>query len=317
MDAGINDLNSINDIVNIIRIIISIFIFVLNVLILFVITKNLKLDNIELKFVFLLCIVEIIAGLSLISLAIFKLINGYTFFAPNNTPCIVYGYIISTCIRFEYVVVSVLALWRYLAVIHEYRLGLKFLVITTIAGISPTVAAFIYGLISMDARPASSYVMCLPITAPGQVSAIINTIITILGMLPCWITAYCYFIIGWKANKNLNSMKAEARINNNEVALRTIKMQKIKLIFQILMIFILYYVDIMVTIVTYFMRLTTGYRRPPFFDAIAFELLIITLALNPIITVGFQPEVNNEIKLIFIKLHAKIKRAIRRVATNE
>jgi hypothetical protein len=317
MDADINDLNFINEIDNIIRIIISIFIFVLNGLILYVIIKKLKLDNIELKFVLLLCVIEIVAGLSLTSLAVFKLINGYTFLAPNNAPCIVYAYIVSFCIRFEYVVVSVLALWRYLMVVHEYKLSLKFIVVITIAGILPTAAAFIYGLIKMDARPISSYIICVPITTPGQVSAILNTIITILGMLPCWTTACFYFLIGWKVNKKLDLMKIEAQINNNEAALIAIKIQKIKLIFQTLMIFILYYVNIMITIVTYFMRLVTGYRRPPFFDAVAFELLIITLALNPIITVGFQPEVNNEIKLIFIKLHAKIKRAIRRVTTNE
>ncbi|KXN74221.1 family A G protein-coupled receptor-like protein [Conidiobolus coronatus NRRL 28638] len=317
MDTILNDLNFINNLVNIIHINISLFIFALNGLILYVITKKLKLDTIELKFVFLLCVVEIIAGLNYTSLAIFKLINGYNFFAPNNTPCIVYAYISSTCIRFEYVVVSVLALWRYLAVVHEYKLDQKLLVIITIAGISPTVATFLYGLINMDARPISSYVICAPITNPGQISTILNIIGTILLMLPCWLITYCYFFIGWKANKKLNLMKTEAQINNNEVALKAIKIQKINLMLQILMVFVLYNVDVMVTVVTYFMRLTTGYKRPPFFDAITYEMLVFTLALNPIITVSFQPEVKNEIKLVFIKLHAKIKKALRSIAIRE
>lgn len=315
MESVINDLDFINNLVNIIHINISVFIFALNGLILYVIIKKLKLDTIELKFVFLLCVVEIIAGLNYTSLAVLKLINGYTFFASNNNPCIVYAYISSTLIRFEYVVVGVLALWRYLAVVHEYRLGLKLLVIITIAGISPTIATFMYGLINMDARPISSYIICAPITTPGQVSTILNIIGTVLLMLPCWVITYCYFLIGWKANKKLNLMKIEAQINNNEVALRAIKMQKINLTLQILMVFILYNVDVMVTVVTYFMRLATGYKRPPFFDAMTYEMLVITLALNPIITISFQPEVKNEIKLIFIKLHAKIKKAIRTITT--
>ncbi|KXN74219.1 gamma-glutamyltranspeptidase [Conidiobolus coronatus NRRL 28638] len=85
-------------------------------------------------------------------------------------------------------------------------------------------------------------------------------------------------------------MKTEAQINNNEVALRAIKIQKINLTLQILMVFILYNINVMVTVVTYFMRLTTGYKRPPFFDAITYEMLVFTLALNPVITVSFQPE---------------------------
>ncbi|KXN72737.1 family A G protein-coupled receptor-like protein [Conidiobolus coronatus NRRL 28638] len=317
MDTILNDLDFINNLVNIIHINLSIFIFALNGLILYVITKKLKLDTIELKFVFLLCVLEIFAGLCYNSLGVFKLINGYTFLAPNNTPCIIYAYISGTLIRSEFIIVSMLALWRYLAVVHEYKLGLKLLVIITIAGMLPTIVTYLYGLINMDARPYSSYVICAPLTSPGKLSAILNTIGTILLMLPCWITTYCYFFIGWKANKKLNLMKVEANINNNEVALRAIKIQKISLVLQIIMVFILYNVNIMVTVVTYFMRLTTGYKRPPFFDAIAYEMLIVTFTLNPIITVSFQPEIKNEIQFIFIKLHARIKNAIRRSTTNE
>ncbi|KXN74222.1 hypothetical protein CONCODRAFT_2755 [Conidiobolus coronatus NRRL 28638] len=163
----------------------------------------------------------------------------------------------------------------------------------------------------MDARPFSSYANCLPLTSPGQISIVLNIIGTILLMLPCWVTTYCYFVIGWKVNKKLNQMKIEAQVNNNEVALKAIKSQKINLILQIIMVFILYNVDIMLSVVTYFMRLAVGYKRPPFFDAIVHEMLVFTLALNPIITISFQPEIKNEIKFIFIKLNAKIKKAIR------
>jgi hypothetical protein len=317
MDIDINDLNFINNLFNIIHINISVFIFILNSLVLYVIINKLKLDNIELKFVFLLCVVEIVVGLEYTSVAVCKLIFGYTFFAPNNTPCIFFGYSSSTFVRFELVVVSVLALWRYLAVVHEYKLGLKLLVAIIMMGISPTVAMYLYGLINMDARPLSSYIMCAPLTTPGRISTILNILGTVFLMLPCWITTYCYLFIGWKANKKLSLMKIEAQVNNNEVAIRAIKMQRIHLILQILMVFILYNVDIMITVITYFMRLATGYRRSPFFDAVVIEMVIITVAFNPIVTVSFQPEINNEIKLIFIKLHAKVKKAIRRVITNE
>jgi hypothetical protein len=65
------------------------------------------------------------------------------------------------------------------------------------------------------------------------------------------------------------------------------------------------------------LRLATGYRRSPFFDAVVIEMVIITVTFNPIITISLQPEINNEIHLIFIKLRAKAKKAIRRVINNE
>jgi hypothetical protein len=169
----------------------------------------------------------------------------------------------------------------------------------------------------MDARPLPSYIICIPLTTPGQITTILNITVTIFFMLPCWVTTYCYLFIGWKANKKLNLIKIEAHMNNNEVALKVIKNQKIRLMLQIIMVFILYNVNIMFSVITYFMRLAIGYKRPPFFDAIIIELFFITVVFNPVITASFQPEVNNEIQIIFIKLHAKIKKVIRRVTNNE
>jgi hypothetical protein len=219
--------------------------------------------------------------------------------------------------RFELVVVSVLALWRYLAVVHEYKLSLKLIIIITIAGIAPTASVYLYGLINMDARPFPSYIMCAPLTSPGQITTILNIIVNIFFMLPCWVTTYCYVFIGWKANKKLNFMKIEAQVNNNEVALKAIKNQKIRLMLQIIMVFILYNVNIMFSVITYFMRLAIGYKRPPFFDAVIIELFFTTIIFNPIITISFQPEINKEIQLIFIKAYAKFKKAFRRVIINE
>jgi hypothetical protein len=230
MDIDPNDLNLINNIFNIIHINISVFIFILNSLILYVIINKLKLDNIELKFVFLFCVVEIVVGLEYTSVAVCKLVFGYTFFASNNTPCIFFGYSSSTFVRFELVVVSLLALWRYLAVVHEYKLGLKLLVVIIMMGISPTLAMYLYGLINMDARPLSSYIVCAPLTTPGRISTILNNLGTVFLMLPCWITTYYYLFIGWKANKKLSLMKIEAQVNNNEDAIRAIEMQRIHLI---------------------------------------------------------------------------------------
>jgi hypothetical protein len=167
----------------------------------------------------------------------------------------------------------------------------------------------------MDARPLPSYIICVPLTSSEQITAILNIIVNVFFMLPCWITTYCYLFIGWKVNKKLNLMNIEAKVNNNEVSMRAIKIQKSRLILQILMVFVLYNVNIMFAVVTYFMRLAIGYKRPPFFDAVIIELFFTTIAFNPIITVSFQPDINNEIKLIFIKLHAKFIRAITQVTT--
>jgi ammonia channel protein AmtB len=167
----------------------------------------------------------------------------------------------------------------------------------------------------MDARPLPSYIICVPLTSSEQITTILNIIVNVFFMLPCWITTYCYLFIGWKVNKKLNLMNIEAKVNNNEVSMRAIKIQKSRLILQILMVFVLYNVNIMFAVVTYFMRLAIGYKRPPFFDAVIIELFFTTIVFNPIITVSFQPDINNEIKLIFIKLHAKFIRAITQVTT--
>ncbi|KXN74228.1 hypothetical protein CONCODRAFT_2763 [Conidiobolus coronatus NRRL 28638] len=299
MDAIINDLSFINNVFTPLNLIGSIFIFSLNGLILYVLFNRLKFDSIELKFILFLCILEIIIGIDYFVLSILKLYYGHTFFAPNNIPCIAFGFFTSWAVRYEFIVVTVLALWRYLLVVHEIQLNMRLLVIYTIVGISPITAIFLYGLTNIDARPGASYIMCSPITTPGQSSVILNVMSTILLLLPCWIITYCYFVIGWKANKKLNLMKIEAEAENNDAALKSIKHQKFS------------------CCVTYFMRLTIGYKRPPFFDAVIFEMGLSTVVLNPIVTVSFQPEVNNEIVFLFVKLRARIEKFLRNLTTNQ
>ncbi|KXN64931.1 hypothetical protein CONCODRAFT_13675 [Conidiobolus coronatus NRRL 28638] len=86
----------------------------------------------------------------------------------------------------------------------------------------------------MDSLPSSSYIMCQPFLKPGEASGVVNVAISLCFLIPCWITTYCYFAIGWTANKKLGSMRAEAYSTNDEILIRVIKKEKRKLVIQLI-----------------------------------------------------------------------------------
>jgi hypothetical protein len=58
------------------------------------------------------------------------------------------------------------------------------------------------------------------------------------------------------------------------------------------------------------LRIAICYKRTPFIDVITFELIEISLAIDPVITVTFQPELNHELNFLIAKSILKTKRFI-------
>jgi hypothetical protein len=101
-------------------------------------------------------------------------------------------------------------------------------------------------------------------------------------------------------------LKREAVNNSDEVLLKAIKKEKLKLAIQILFVFIIYNVNFGVSYVTWILKFTTGYRRTPTVDALAILQANLTAFLNPVVSIIFQPDINNEFKHLWIKFKLRI-----------
>jgi hypothetical protein len=126
-------------------------------------------------------------------------------------------------------------------------------------------------------------------------------------LIPCWISTYCYFVIGLKAYKKLNQINVEALESNDDSLLRTIRKQKFNLIAQLIAVLIVFNIVYMPIYVTMILRIVSGYRRPPITDAIMIKLMEISRAIDPVITIIFQPELSHEFKALLVKTRVKIK----------
>ncbi|KXN66337.1 hypothetical protein CONCODRAFT_11842 [Conidiobolus coronatus NRRL 28638] len=119
-----------------------------------------------------------------------------------------------------------------------------------------------------------------------------------LYIIPCWIATYCYFCVGWAAYKRLNLMKQEAINNSDENLLSAIKKQKTKLSIQILFVFVIYNVNFSSSYVTWIMKFVSNYKRTILVDVIVVIQASSTAFINPIVTIIFQPDINNEFKYL-------------------
>ncbi|KXN64932.1 hypothetical protein CONCODRAFT_13671 [Conidiobolus coronatus NRRL 28638] len=102
-------------------------------------------------------------------------------------------------------------------------------------------------------------------------------------------------------------MKLEAIEKNDTSLLVSIKKQNIKLTIQLVAIFMLFNANFMPSYIAWILKVAIGYKRTPIIDALAFELIELSLAIDPIITVTFQPELNHELKILIIKSKLRIK----------
>jgi hypothetical protein len=250
---------------------------------------------------------ELISGTSLLLSSIFKLIYGYDYFKEHDYSCWVTSFTIAGNARCELIAITVLAILRYSIVCHNAKKGAVFWLSVYIILLSPVAAIFLYPFIKKDANPAISYIYCSLYTKSGPIGLALTYIIPFLYLIPCWAVTFCYFEIARKAYKNLRKMKLEAMINNDTILLASIKNQSIKLMIQLIAIFILFNVNFMPSYIAWILKMAIGYKRTPFIDAITFELAELSLAIDPIITVTFQPELNHELNILIIRFKLKIK----------
>jgi hypothetical protein len=310
MPESINDLDFINSLYYSVNMVLCFLTFILNGLILHIILNKFKVRSTELKLILLLCGYEIILGIEQLVLSILKLNYGYHFYDPGSITCLVFGFLRTLIVRIEIIFVSVIALWRYLLVIHNIERKFKFYLLLTIILSIPVTSLFIYGLIIQDQNPSVAYLNCFPLTSPSLITTIFNTFLTLSLVIPCWLTTYFYFAIGWKANKKLNEMIKEAKTDSNRELIRTIKSEKLKLALQLTMMFIIYNINFMPSYITHILKLAISFKRTPFLEFIVIFGTQVSIVLNPAVTISFQPDVNNEFKFLIFKFKIKMKKLI-------
>jgi hypothetical protein len=215
--------------------------------------------------------------------------------------------------RVEVCLATILAILRYTIVCHNKEKSMRFWLILLFVMSLPCIIIYMIGAIRMDSLPTNSYIMCMPFLKPGEASSIVNVAISLCFLIPCWITTFCYFAIGWTANKKLNSMKVEANNTNDEILVRVIKKEKRKLIIQIIFVFCLYNLTFMTSYITFILKFAIGYKRSPVVEAFSFTITHLAFAVNSLVTISFQPQVSAEFKVMFVKYQAKFKSIFKRI----
>jgi hypothetical protein len=290
----------------------SMFNIVLNVVLIYLIIKKCDTKSTEIKLILGLCLFEIVEGCNMILTTSLELGYGYTYLT-NPLPCQVLGFIIQICFRLEILIVTVLSLLRYLMIFFKFERNIKFWVSLMLVGSIPSISIFLYGAVIGDNRPTVSYTQCLPYLGSDKFSITMMLITSSTFLLPCWTTTFCYFAVGWKCNKQLNKMKIDAEAIQDSNSLRLIRSQKIKLFVQLTMVFFIYNCLFMLSYITMILKFAIGFKRTPILDGIILFMINSSVCLNPLITVSFQPEVNNEFLFLLVTLKAKLKTMIKKI----
>jgi hypothetical protein len=307
MKVNFDDPRLINYIFNSLGLFGSILIFLFNSVLIFIILTKCDSKSTDNRLILILCAIEMMDGFEYTVLYMTKLIIGYGWFNGNNLQCKVYTFITQSSPRIEVTTVMVISIVRYVFVYYGIKKSLLFWILVLVLSISPTLVIFLYGAISGDVKPTSSFMQCIPYTLPGLLTNVMTSIIPFLLLIPCWITTFCYFGIGYKVYKELNKYILEAKTTNNEVLLIELKKQKSMLFIQIMAVFILYNLNYVASYTTHILKIIIGYKRPPFMDAYIFTSGRATCIFNPLIAISFQPEINNEFKIMLIKSKLQLK----------
>jgi hypothetical protein len=262
----------------------------------------------EIKLTCIYCFIEIISSAEFIIYAILKLVYGYEATEKGTDLCRLSAFTLVSFCRISLLYISVLATLRYLIVCHQKELKFKTWLAIVIVPILGILLLFSVSFYTNDASPSVSYTYCFAFTQPSIFSKIMLYLITILVIIPCWISTYCYFCVGWAAYKRLNLMRQEAVNNSDERLLEAIKKEKFNLAIQILFVFFIYNVNFSLNYATWAMKAAINYKRSILVDTIVVIQVHSTPFINPIVTIIFQPDINNEFKLFWIKIKLKIKK---------
>ncbi|KXN68856.1 hypothetical protein CONCODRAFT_8820 [Conidiobolus coronatus NRRL 28638] len=232
---------------------------------------------------------------------------------PGTSQCLIYSFVVNSSNRIEIFTVGFLALMRYLISCHNIELKAKIWLISYGIVIAPIFSLYLFPLVTGDANPLPSMLFCAPFLKPTPSTFVLSLINPFIFIIPCWISTFCYFVIGIKAYKKLNNMKKEAVATNDTFLINIIKKQKLNLIFQLGVVFTVFNFCFMPVYVTVIMRVIKGYKIPPISDAIMGEIIEISRAIDPIITLIFQPDLNHEFKVFLTKLMANIKSFVKKL----
>ncbi|KXN74948.1 hypothetical protein CONCODRAFT_2023 [Conidiobolus coronatus NRRL 28638] len=260
------------------------------------------------KVMLILNAAEFELGIAKILLSIYEFVLGKNALDKDTFMCRLNALENQMFIRLELTIAAVLSLMRYLTVCHSTEKSFKFWLVITILACAPTSFVYIYPAILNDATPSSSRIACYPYMNPGDLSKIASCILPFLILIPCWVITFCYFSIGYKVNKKLNQMKKDSKNINDVQGLAAIKRQKIKIIVQLVTVIVIYNLNFSVSYITFILKFAIGYVRPPIIEAIAVSLTFITFTVNPILTITFQPELNQEFTSILFFFKLKIKK---------
>jgi hypothetical protein len=306
MSYDINDLDIINYIFNPILLLVNIFCLATSIIILYIIVTKCDYKLPEMAIILILSITHTLSSTSELIFSILKLIFGYEFLRGGSVQCIIFATMVATTLRIELFTIGFLAFMRYAIVCLNIRKGSTFWLISYFMSISPLLAMYIYPIITLDANPLPSRLYCTTYLKANPNNYILTYINPFIFVIPCWVCTFCYFVIGIKLYKKLNQMKNEAANSNDSDQVFKIQKQKRSLVIQLSIVFIAFNVVYMPIYITLVLRYITGYIRTPIIDAIMTILFEVSRAIDPIITIIFQPELNHEFQAVIAKSIAKL-----------
>lgn len=294
----------------------SIFNIGLNTILIYIIVKKCGLLTTEVKLILGLCVFELFEGLHMLLLTFIESIVGISYLTNQNR-CQIFGFFMHTFFRLEILIVTFLSMLRYLMIFHKIERGLKFWIGVIIIGSVPCVSIFLYAAIIKNYKPTPSSIQCLPYLGDDKFSIRMMLLTAANFLIPCWITTYCYFAIGWKVSRQLKTLKSEAETNGDIEGLNMIKRVKRKLVLQLVMVFFIYNLLFMISYITMILKFAIGFKRTPFLDALILLMVNSSICLNPLITISFQPELNNELKILLVKVKAKCKKLFKHIFSRQ
>ncbi|KXN65239.1 hypothetical protein CONCODRAFT_13240 [Conidiobolus coronatus NRRL 28638] len=156
-------------------------------------------------------------------------------YLSNQMRCQIFGFFMHTFFRLEILIVTFLSMLRYLMIFHKFERGLKFWLSIIFFGSIPCVTIFLYAAVIKNYKPTPSNIQCLPYLGDDKFSIRMMLLTAANFLIPCWITTYCYFAIGWKVSRQLKTLKREAKTNGDLEGLKMIKRVKHKLVLQLIM----------------------------------------------------------------------------------
>ncbi|KXN64639.1 family A G protein-coupled receptor-like protein [Conidiobolus coronatus NRRL 28638] len=303
----INDLDFIRYFFNSIFLLFSVIMIPLNLIILYILKFKCEFKRTEITLMFILSIVELFSGFSLFVIPLCLIIIGKPFFEKGSATCQFAVVSYNILIRTGVCIVCIISVMRYLVVCHNIRLPKWiWLTITTVC-LSPIIGTFSYTISVMDGRPSPSYIQCGGL---GNGTEVANTLQIFGGVymaIQAWLITVAYLLICYNVYKKLNTVLKEAKMSDDRETCTSLYRQRNNLFGQVALIIWVYNITYMFSYVTQVLKVTIGYKRTPFLDAVVMMMIMFPCLCNPIVTLSFQPEVKCEFQALMVRFWARMK----------